>query len=173
MGDPKNPKVGDRVIDASEVKLVDLTIGQTIKTAKVRDGFEQALEAFNLVDEAHRESFFERIKVSKSELSRINAVHQNWLQAQALVAPLEKLLELAKETMIANGGEIAVFITDSCKSARDRAKREDEGTAPRTEADLNIEATLEKPFVYQYGPGQQGAQTRAEQAKATEPTKPE
>src|SRR5262245_25835625 len=105
MGDPKNPQVGDRVIDASDVRLVDLSTGQTLKTPKLRDGFVEALNAFNLLPENEKAAFLERIKVSASDLARVNAVYQNWLKAKALVAPLEKLLELAKETMIANGGE--------------------------------------------------------------------
>jgi hypothetical protein len=162
MGDPKNPDVGDSILDASEVKLVDLSLDQIRRASKLYDGFEGALAAIRLASDDVKK----RCKIDPAELTRIEGVLANLKMAQRFAAPLAKLSELISETIIADGSEIAVFLTEVANSARDRAEREDEGKAPKGEA--HLPAVLEALLKYQFGRAIQGAQTRQQNQQAAE-----
>ena len=154
MGDPKNPEVGDSIIDASDLKLVDLSLEQIKKASKLHDGFETALNAIRRSSEDVKK----RCKIDPEELARLEVVLANYKQAQQFVAPLAKLMELVSETIIANRSELAVFITDTANASRDRHDREAEGKA--TAGKESIPGVLGDLFKYQFGPAIQAALTR-------------
>lgn len=152
--DPKHPKSGDLLIDATGLKAKDLTPEQAQKCIRLRAGALNALQhVFNLSQQQLDEA-----GISPNEISRITGEVANYKYADELVGPTSKLAELAVETKIDSGHQIACFITEVAGQVRRRAER---GLL-----DDEILAALEELFEYQYGPAAKALLTKAKKAKA-------
>src|SRR5262245_32238506 len=107
MADPKNPQVGDKHIDASDVKLVDLHPRQVPALSKVRDGFEVALDEIGRLSPR----IATRIRLEPDEVLQIEESRKNRAAALKMIEPLRKLLELCEETVLWEGHQIGMFLT--------------------------------------------------------------
>src|SRR4051812_21305078 len=109
VNDPKNPEQGEQVIDASDVKLTDLTPQDIKEASKLRDGFEEVLTSLSVKLAADPASL-ERGGIHTSEVQRAIGIAANHARVAKLLPATRKLLELMSETLVANGHEIAGVI---------------------------------------------------------------
>lgn len=148
MSDPKHPKVGDLIIDATSVTLVDITPGRVRQLTKVRDGYAAAVE--NVVHLAT--TGVERAGLNPTEIQRLQALSLEDAHLGELHAAAQKLTELLYETRLERRHEIATLLGEFAAQARRRADR----VANTHEVLGPLAALLE----YQYGPAKQAAATR-------------
>lgn len=157
MGDAKNPKPGDLVIDASDLEPVDLTPEQARSMGKVRDGFEAAVECLVRAPPAE----LIRAGIRPDDVARIADYTADRKRCESLLPACEKLVELLKETRIERGYHIAGMLTEAGAQVRRRAKRDPKGS--------ELRAQFEPLLKYQYGPAVRAAARRGK-AKTSAPS---
>ncbi|MDI1448548.1 hypothetical protein [Polyangium sp. 6x1] len=117
MSDPKHPKVGDLVIDASDIEMTDIRPVQMHHLAKTRDGFDVAVK--NLLglrpEDANRAGFDEKDK------ERLAAAFARDLRIGELLPAAHKLTELLHETRQVTRHEIATLLAEAAAQAKRRA----------------------------------------------------
>jgi hypothetical protein len=152
MNDPKNPRPGSKVIDASEVELIDLPGEKLPYLIKAREGFELAIEAvINLTPEQRARAGISEVDVVKMEKMALTR-----RRALAFQPAAEKLAEMADDTARFEAHRIGRLLSEFAAQARRRAEDDPESN--------DFMAALEKLFEYQFGPAVRAAKTRAAQA---------
>ena len=150
--DPKHPKVGDQIIDASDLKLIDILPEQVIKLTKLRDGFEKAAGAIlNL-----RADQIDALGLNPTNIARLGTILGEEKELGVFQPPAEKLAEMVKETRQQRRHDIAGILSESANQARRRAERSENGSA--------LLGPLEDLLNYQFGPAEAAALTRAKNA---------
>lgn len=148
MSDPKHPKVGDLIIDATGIPLVDITPERIRQLTKVRDGYEAAVtEVMQLaaVD-------VERAGLNPAEIQRLQTLSADDTHLGELHAAAQKLTELLYETRLQRRHEIATLLGEFAAQARRRADR--------VENSAEVLGPLATLLDYQYGPAKQAAATK-------------
>lgn len=158
MSDPKHPKIGDLIIDATSIPLVDITPERVRQLTKVRDGYEAVLT--HVVQLAAAD--VERAGLNPAEIQRLQTLSAEDAHLGELHAASQKMTELLYETRLQRRHEIATLLAEFAAQARRRADRVDN----KAEV-LGPLATL---LEYQYGPAKQAAATKeAAQSEGKEP----
>lgn len=148
MSDPKHPKPGDVIIDASSVTLVDITADRIRQLTKVHDGYEAAVAnvaQLKTVD-------VERAGLNPADVQRLQSLAVEDAYLSQLHGAAEKLTELLYETRLERRHEIATLLAEFAAQARRRADR-----VSNTHEVLGPLAAL---LDYQYGPAKQAVATR-------------
>lgn len=148
MSDPKYPNVGDVVIDASGISLVDITPDRIRQLTKVHDGYESAVANVGQLKTAD----VERAGLNPADVQRLQTLSAEDAHLSQLHAAAEKLTELLYETRLERRHEIATLLGEFAAQARRRADR-----VANTHEVLGPLAAL---LDYQYGPAKQAVATR-------------
>lgn len=148
MSDPKHPKPGDVVIDASGISLVDITPERIRQLTKVRDGYDAAVANVARLKAIE----VERAGLNSGDVQRLQTLAAEDAQLTELHAAAEKLTELLYETRLERRHEIATLLGEFAAQARRRADR-----VSNTHEVLGPLADL---LEYQYGPAKQAVATR-------------
>lgn len=148
MSDPKNPDVGDVVIDASGISLVDITPNRVRQLTKVRDGYEAAVTNVTQLKAAD----VERAGLNPAEIQRLQAASVDDARLGRLHAASQKLTEMLYETRLERRHEIATLLGEFGAQARRRAERTDNPD--------EVLGPVETLLEYQYGPAKQAVATR-------------
>lgn len=148
MSDPKHPKVGDLIIDATDIPLVDITPDRVRQLTKVRDGYESAVA--NVVQLATAD--VERAGLNPAEIQRLQSLSADDAHLGELHAAAQKLTELLYETRLQRRHEIATLLAEFAAQARRRADR--------VENKAEVLGPLAALLDYQYGPAKQAAATK-------------
>ena len=119
MSDPKHPKVGDLVIDATGILLVDITPDRIRQLTKVREGYEAAVT--NVLQLAALD--VERAGLNPVEIQRLQSASADEAHLSQLYAAAQKLTELLYETRLQRRHEIATLLAEFAAQARRRADR--------------------------------------------------
>jgi hypothetical protein len=155
--DPKSPKPGDLHIDASAVPVIDLLPEQIPKLSKLRDGYDEAVDAIaSLTPQAAA-----RAGIHTDEIARAVELAAEIKTLDVFVPAADKLAELMRETRLERGHQLAGILTEAAAQARRRAERDPNGAA--------ILAPLEDLLDFQYGPAAKANVTK-EKEKAKETT---
>jgi hypothetical protein len=153
MDDPKHPVPGDRVIDASDLNVVDITPDDIPKLIKFRDGVAKALA--NLM--RLRPEEMERAGLNEKEVQRARLLIAEHQRAEELLPAAEKLAELLYETKLDRANQISLIIGELVTQVRRRGDRDPKGG--------EILGPFADLLEYQCGPANRGAATRAKAAK--------
>ncbi len=148
MSDPKHPKVGDLIVDASGISVIDITPDRIRQRTKVRDGYELAVK--NVLQLKPED--LERAGLNPADVLRLVTLSQDDANIGELHAATEKLTELLYETRLERRHEIATLLGEFAAQARRRADRVDNGA--------EVLGPLEALLEYQYGPAKQAVATR-------------
>lgn len=148
VSDPKHPKVGDLIIDATGIPLSDITPDRVRQLTKVRDGYETVVT--HVVQLAAAD--VERAGLNPAEIQRLQALSAEDAHLGELHAAAQKLTELLYETRLQRRHEIATLLAEFAAQARRRADR-----VENKHEVLGPVATL---LDYQYGPAKQAAATK-------------
>lgn len=148
MSDPKHPKVGDLIIDATGIPLVDITPDRVRQLTKVRDGYAAAATSVLQLAAAD----VERAGLNTSEIQRLPALLADDEYLGELHAAAQKLTELLYETRLQKRHEIATLLAEFAAQARRRAER--------VENKPEVLGPLATLLDYQYGPAKQAAATK-------------
>jgi len=152
VNDPKHPVIGELHVDATDVKVTDITPEQILKLTKVRDGYEEAVEhVLNLKDED-----VARAGINPAEITRLGAVFADDARIGELLPASEKLTELLKEARLLRRHDIGTILAEIAAQARRRADR--------SQAPAEVLGPLDTLMEYQYGPGAKASATK-EKAK--------
>ncbi|HVK68192.1 MAG TPA: hypothetical protein VM694_27225 [Polyangium sp.] len=154
MSDPKHPAVGDLVIDASDVKVTDITPEQIQKLTKLRDGFEDAVH--NLLGLKSEDA--DRAGLNEKDKARLAAAFARDQRISELLPAAQKLTELLHETRQTTRHEIATILAENAAQAKRRADRVQNGA--------EVLGPVAPLLDYQYGPANKAAATKE---KAREP----
>jgi len=154
MGTPTNPEKGDLHIDASAVTPIELTKEQAASKAKLREGFELAINCLT------------RLKAPQLAQSGINALEvqrcvtekANFDMASFFLPAAEKLVSILKDSKVESGHQISLILSETAMQVRHRAERD-----PKAAEVLGI---IEDLLLYVSGPGKKAAATRAKNAEA-------
>ena len=156
---PKSPSPGDLHIDATGVKVVDLTAEQIPAMSKIRDGYEAALVQLSRLPR----ELLDRAGIHPEEVARA-VEHQEGLQeAHSFISSAEKMTELLRETRLYHGHHLAGILTEAAAQARRRAERDPKGD--------EILAALDELMAFQFGPAAKAAATREKAKKKIEKAK--
>ncbi|MBK9265000.1 MAG: hypothetical protein IPM54_35115 [Polyangiaceae bacterium] len=147
MSDPKHPKVGDLIIDATGIPLSDITPDRVRQLTKVRDGYETVVT--HVVQLAAAD--VERAGLNPAEIQRLQALSAEDAHL-GIARGGAKLTELLYETRLQRRHEIATLLAEFAAQARRRADR-----VENKHEVLGPVATL---LDYQYGPAKQAAATK-------------
>jgi hypothetical protein len=163
MNDPKHPVSGELSIDATDVKVTDITPEQISKLTKVRDGYQEAVNCIL----NQKVEILELAGINEKEVARLAKASADDVRIGELHPPAEKLVELLYETQMLRRHDIGIILGEVAAQVRRRADRSPNGA----EVLGPFAALLE----YQYGPGAKGAATRekAKEASPEEPGSPE
>jgi hypothetical protein len=149
MSDPKHPAVGDMAIDASDVTHVNLTAHQILTKIKVRAGFSQAVTALTRLSPNQ----IQVSGVNAGEVQRAIDLKVQYDRCEELIPPVEKLLELLRETRIEYGHQISIILGETAAQARRRADHDPKAA--------EILGTIEDLLDYISAPALKGIKTRA------------
>lgn len=156
MGDPVHPIPGDQIIDASSVKLTDITPEQLIRLTKVRDGFELAVA--NILNA--KPADLERAGINEKEVARLASVFANDKHICELLPASDKLTEMLHESKQLGRHDMGTIMAEFAAQVRRRADRSVNGAEVLGPFDVLLD--------YQYGPA---AKAMATKAKAKEKAK--
>ncbi|MBK9266951.1 MAG: hypothetical protein IPM54_45150 [Polyangiaceae bacterium] len=160
MSDPKHPKIGDVVIDASGIPLIDSTPERIRQLTKLRDGFEAVVTSILQLAAAD----VERAGLNPAEIQRLKILSDDEAYLGQLHAASQKLTELLYETRMERRHEIGTLLGEFAAQSRRRGDR-----AANKHEVLGPVATL---LEYQYGPAKQAAATKeAAQGTGNDPGK--
>lgn len=149
MTDPKNPKPGDRSIDATDVPLVDITPEHMLKLIRIREGLGDAAgDILRLTPED-----IDRIGLNPGDVQRAFSLIEQYERLEALLPAAAKLLEMITETRAVRAHELSLLFGEIASQARRRGERDPRGA--------EIMGPLANLFAYQYGPAQKAVATRA------------
>ncbi|MDC3956692.1 hypothetical protein KEG38_22720 [Polyangium jinanense] len=154
MGTPKYPEVGDLIIDASDIKVTDITPEQIQKLTKLRDGFEAAVK--NLLGLKPEDA--DRAGLNEKDKERLAAAFARDQRIGELLPASQKLTELLHETRQTTRHEIATILAENAAQAKRRADRVQNGA--------EVLGPVAPLMDYQYGPANKAAATKE---KAKEP----
>jgi len=158
VSDPKHPKVGDLIIDATGIPLVDITPDRVRQLTKVRDGYEAVVT--HVVQLAAGD--VERAGLNPAEIQRLQTLAADDAHLGELHAAAQKLTELLYETRLLRRHEIATLLAEFAAQARRRAER--------VENKPEVLGPLATLLDYQYGPAKQAAATKeAAQGEGKDP----
>jgi hypothetical protein len=157
MSDPKNPKVGDLHIDASDISVIDYT-PEFVKTlTKLRPGHGKAIDNLaNLTPEQ-----LAAAGINPAEVTAIVALAAERTHIGVLLAASEKMTELLHETHLDRGHRIATRLAEIVEQARRRADR--------SLNSAEILGPLDALIAYQLGPSQKATATKAKAKSAAKP----
>lgn len=158
MSDPKHPKPGELIIDASGIAVVDITPERIRQLTKVHDGYEAAvanMAQLKTVD-------VERAGLNPADVQRLQILSAEDAYLTELHVAAEKLTELLYETRLERRHEIATLLGEFAAQARRRADR-----VANTHEVLGPLAAL---LDYQYGPAKQAVATREAGKESTSGT---
>lgn len=150
MADPKHPQSGDLIIDASDIVPVDLTTDQIRALTKTREGFAQAIDCLTRLGPDQTAA----LGLNPAEISRIANLKAEFEHASELLGPIEKMLELVRETKMFKGHQAGLVLSEMANQARHRADKD-------PDAAKHLGA-LKDLFDYVFGPAQKGAASRAD-----------
>jgi len=150
---PQHPDVGDLIIDASNLRVRDMTPEEIRAATKLRAGGISAIQRIIQLDP----KFIEAAGISPLEISRATSLLDEHAYAHELLAPSEKLAELVRETKIDRGHQLANLLTEIAAQVRRRAER--------NLLDSEVLAALEEVLEYQYGPAYRAQLTKAKKAE--------
>ncbi len=157
MSDPKHPVPGDKIIDATDVDLVDITPEQILKFIKVRDGIDKAMANVLRLKPVD----IERAGLSPNDMQRAVALIGQFKYLEELLPAAEKLAEMIAETRALRAHELSLLLGEIAAQARRRGERDAKGA--------EIMGPLADLFDYQFGPARKSAATRAKaNAKPTD-----
>ncbi|HMY18266.1 MAG TPA: hypothetical protein PKA58_18200 [Polyangium sp.] len=158
MSDPKHPKPGELVIDASSIAVVDITPERIRQLTKVHDGYEAAVANMAQLKTAD----VERAGLNPADVQRLQSLSAEDAYLTELHVAAEKLTELLYETRLERRHEIATLLGEFAAQARRRADR-----VANTHEVLGPLAAL---LDYQYGPAKQAVATREAGKESTSGT---
>jgi hypothetical protein len=153
MSDPKNPRPGDRHVDASDYALVDLTPEYLQTLTKLRAGYERAVANVARLTPAQLKA----AGISPEDAAALVFLTAEHQQLGVLYAAAAKLAELLHETRMERGHTIATRLAEAAQQARRRAQRSVNGPA--------ILGPVAELLDYQLGPAMKALATRT-RAKA-------
>ena len=148
VSDPKHPKVGELIIDATGIPLVDITPERVRQLTKVRDGYEAVVT--HMLQLAATD--VERAGLNPAEIQRLQTLSADDAYLGELHAAAQKMTELLYETRLQRRHEIATLLAESAAQTRRRAER--------VENKHEVLGPLAPLLDYQYGPAQQAAATK-------------
>ena len=153
MSDPKKPVPGDKIIDASDYELVDITPDQILRLIKFHDGSDKALANCERLKEIERE----RAGINEKDFQTLLGLIAEYRGISALLPAADKLAELLYETSLERAHRISLAFGEICAQARRRATRDPKGA--------EILGPLQDLLDYQFGPARAATATRAKNAK--------
>lgn len=148
MSDPKSPTPGDLVIDASDLKVVDITPEHISKLTKLHAGADKALDNIERLKPIE----IQRAGINPEAVANAIAAIADYRRARSLIPAVEKLLELLRETQFQRGHDVSLLLGEIATQARRRGDRDPLGA--------EILGPLADLLAYQYGPANKGAATR-------------
>lgn len=163
MNDPKNPEVGERSVDLTDLELHDITTEEAQRLLKLRDGYADAIKSVLVADVAVRKL----AGLSEVEVTELGAKWTKMQRIDQVTPAVRKLLELLEETRLVEGANVAMRLGEMANQVRRRAGKVAGGDA--------ILAAFEVLLDYQFGLAQQVADRRAKakaKAGAAEPPPP-
>jgi len=161
MGTPEHPVPGDRIIDASDLVMKDITPEVISSLIKFRAGADKAIENIERLKPLE----IARAGLNEGDVVRLISLAAEHRRTVELLPAAEKLVELLYETQYDRAHEISLLFGEMCSQARRRAARSPNGG--------EILGPLEDLFDYQCGPAIKAAATRAKAAKAAKAEKAE
>jgi len=161
MGNPI-PKPGDPIIDASDIKLVDLAKTKIKNLSKTRAGYESAVASFVLLSSA----LIERIGMDPALQQKAQELLATDKRCTEVLPASTKLTALIRETRLDARHQIAGLLSEVGAQARRRAERDPKGD--------EIIAALEVLLEYQSASAKKAVATRGKgKAKAAKAKKGE
>jgi hypothetical protein len=142
------PIPGEQVIDASNVKLTDITPEEIVRLTKVRDGFEKAVA--NVVN--LKQDDVERAGLNEKDIARLVLAFADDTRIGELLPSSAKLTELLYETQQLRRHDIGTILAELAAQARRRADRSANAA--------QVLGPLGELLDYQYGPGAKAAATK-------------
>jgi hypothetical protein len=159
MNDPKHPVPGEMSVDATDIKVTDITPEQISKLTKVRDGFDTAVKTvINLKPED-----VTRAGLSSDEITRLGAAYANDQRIGELLPAAEKMVELLHEARQLGRHDMGTMLAEMAAQVRRRSERVPNGP--------EVLGPVGELMDYQYGPGAKAAATKekAKEAKKHPP----
>jgi hypothetical protein len=133
MSDPKKPRPGELVIDASDITVTDINPCEIQKLTKLPDGYERAVAKLA----ALKPEDIERAGLNPKEIQRVLALQKADNRIGELLPAAERMVEVLNEARILRRHQIAILLAEIAAQARGRADRTDTGVeAPGSLADL-------------------------------------
>lgn len=157
MADPKHPKSGELVIDASDIITVDLTAEQIRGLTKTREGFGEAVECLKRLSPEQ----IQTLGLNPAEITRIAGLKVDFDRASELLGPAEKMVELLRETRMYRGHQVGLVLSEMANQARHRGEKDAQAA--------QLLGMLGDLMSYIYGPAQKGAAARRDREESEPP----
>ena len=133
MSNPKKPRPGDLVIDASDITVTDIAPCEIQQLTKLPDSYGRAVASLA----ALKPEDIERAGLSQKEIQRVLSLQRADDRIGELLPAAERMVQVLNEARLLRRHQIAVLLADLAAQARRGADRRDSAAeAPGPLADL-------------------------------------